>query len=103
MALPSVHHKMKRIYAEMVLTHQVILPLVGHGHLFWSRSSTDVILQRGKQFGISRNVCNVHWNSDVLAGRMMGAAAVARLHANEAFQVDLRAAKDEVRVLRSMQ
>ncbi len=65
--------------------------------------NTDVILQRGKQFGISRNVCNVHWNSDVLAGRMMGAAAVARLHANEAFQVDLRAAKDEVRVLRSMQ
>lgn len=60
---------------------------------------TDAILQRGKQFGISRNVCNVHWHSDVIAGRMMGAAAVARLHANEAFQVDLRAAKDEVRVL----
>jgi acid phosphatase (class A) len=43
---------------------------------------TDDILQRGKQLGISRNVCNVHWNSDVVAGRMMGAAAVARLHAN---------------------
>ena len=38
---------------------------------------TDEILERGKQFGISRMVCNVHWYSDVVAGRMMGAAAVA--------------------------
>jgi len=36
-----------------------------------------VILERGLQFGISRNVCNVHWHSDVVYGRMMGAAAVA--------------------------
>ena len=26
----------------------------------------DVILERGKQFGISRNVCNVHWHSVAL-------------------------------------
>jgi len=56
----------------------------------------NVILERGKQFGISRNVCNVHWHSDVVAGRMMGAAAVARLHANPVFLADLTAAKAEV-------
>lgn len=56
----------------------------------------DVILKRGIEFGISRNVCNVHWHSDVVAGRMMGAAAVARLHANEQFMIDLKAAKAEI-------
>ena len=59
----------------------------------------DAILERGKQYGISRNVCNVHWHSDVLAGRLMGAATVARLHANEQFEIDLAAAKEEVSFL----
>jgi acid phosphatase (class A) len=61
---------------------------------------TDAILERGKQFGISRNVCNVHWHSDVVFGRMMGAAAVAALHANTDFAIDLEAAKKEVELLR---
>ncbi len=61
----------------------------------------DVILERGKQFGISRNVCNVHWHSDVVYGRMMGAAAVAMLHANTDFMIDLAAAKEEVKVLKN--
>lgn len=56
----------------------------------------DVILERGKQFGISRNVCNVHWHSDVVYGRMMGAAAVAVLHSNTDFMIDLKVAKEEV-------
>lgn len=56
----------------------------------------DAILERGKEFGISRNICNVHWHSDVVSGRMMGAAAVARLHANPDFLIDLEAAKEEV-------
>ena len=61
---------------------------------------SDAILERGKQFGISRNVCNVHWHSDVVAGRMMGAAAVARLHANADFLIDMAAAKKEIEALR---
>jgi len=56
----------------------------------------DVILERGKQFGISRNVCNVHWHSDVVSGRMMGTAAVAMLHSNTDFMIDLEAAKKEI-------
>lgn len=60
----------------------------------------DAIMERGKQFGISRNVCNVHWYSDVVYGRMMGAMAVAILHANSDFLIDLAAAKEEVHSLK---
>ena len=46
----------------------------------------DAILQRGREFGYSRVVCNVHWQSDVEAGRTMAAATVARLHADPALR-----------------
>ena len=49
-------------------------------------SRADAILQRGREFGHSRVVCNVHWQSDVEAGRFMASAAVARLHADPAFR-----------------
>ena len=58
---------------------------------------TDALLARGLAYGDSRMVCNVHWQSDVTAGRLMGAAAVARLQANENFRADLEAAKVEYR------
>ena len=45
-------------------------------------------------------ICNVHWNSDVEAGRFIGAAAVAKLHSNKDFLIDLEAAKKEVSSLR---
>jgi acid phosphatase (class A) len=61
----------------------------------------DAILARGRAFGESRNVCNVHWHSDVLEGRFMGAAAVARLHADPAFQAELKAAKAEYASVRT--
>ena len=57
---------------------------------------TDEILARGRAFGESRMVCNVHWQSDVNEGRFMGAATVARLHANTEFLADLDRAKREV-------
>lgn len=60
----------------------------------------DVILERGKQYGISRMICNVHWHSDVVAGWMMGAATVARLHANADFLTDMAAARKEVEALK---
>ncbi|WP_319524524.1 phosphatase PAP2 family protein [uncultured Desulfosarcina sp.] len=55
----------------------------------------DAILARGRAFGESRIICNVHWHSDVVEGRFMGAAAVARLHADPKFCADLKAAKAE--------
>ncbi len=60
---------------------------------------TDAILARGREFGQNRVVCNVHWQSDVNEGRTMGAATVARLHADAGFLADLDAAKTEVKRL----
>jgi len=62
---------------------------------------TDAILARGREFGQSRIVCNVHWQSDVTEGRFAGAAVVARLHAEPAFLADLEAAKAELADVRS--
>jgi acid phosphatase (class A) len=61
-------------------------------------SRTDSILARGRAFGDSRLVCNVHWQSDVNEGRVMGASTVARLHADAGFRADLDAAKTEYAV-----
>jgi acid phosphatase (class A) len=59
---------------------------------------TNAILARGVTFGESRLVCNVHWQSDVTQGMVMGASAVARLHADSSFQADLELAKTEYAV-----
>ncbi len=56
----------------------------------------NAILARGRAFGESRMICNVHWQSDVNEGRFMGAATVARLHADPVFLADLEIAKAEV-------
>jgi len=61
----------------------------------------DAILARGRAFGESRNICNVHWHSDVAEGRFMGASAVARLHADPAFRAELEAAKAEYEAVRA--
>jgi len=61
----------------------------------------DAILARGRAFGESRNICNVHWHSDVVEGRFMGSAAVARLHADPAFRAEIEAAKAELAAVRA--
>jgi len=61
---------------------------------------SDAILARGRAFGESRMVCNVHWQSDVAEGRVVGAATVARLHADPGFRADLEAARAELGVVR---
>ena len=61
-----------------------------------SPGETDAILARGLAFGESRNVCNAHWHSDVVQGRVVAAGAVARLHADPAFLADLESARNEL-------
>jgi acid phosphatase (class A) len=61
----------------------------------------DALLARGRSFGESRLVCNVHWQSDVIEGRAVGAGAVALLHANPTFKADVDAAKREIEALRA--
>ncbi|QJD30277.1 acid phosphatase [Methylococcus geothermalis] len=61
-----------------------------------SPGQTEEILARGRAFGLSRIVCNVHWYSDAIQGRNMASATVAKLHANPAFLADFKAAKAEL-------
>jgi acid phosphatase (class A) len=61
----------------------------------------DQVLARGRAFGQSRVVCNVHWLSDAEEGRVMAAGVVARLHADETFRADLAAAKAELAKVRA--
>ncbi|MBW2297055.1 MAG: phosphatase PAP2 family protein, partial [Deltaproteobacteria bacterium] len=58
------------------------------------------IITRGRVFGESRKICNVHWHSDIVAGRLVGASVVARLHADPTFIADLEAAKAELASVR---
>lgn len=59
------------------------------------------LLQRGHAYGQSRMICNAHWNTDVLSGRIMGAATVAKLRDIAAFRADLTAAKADVAAARA--
>lgn len=77
----------------------------GHSALGWGWAlvltelvpgKTDAILARGRDFGQSRLVCDAHWQSDIDAGRVIASAAVARLHASEAFERDVAAARAEI-------
>jgi acid phosphatase (class A) len=77
----------------------------GHTSIGWgwalilielSPDQTDAIAARGRSFGESRNVCNVHWYSDVVAGRLVGAAAVAKLHDNKQFLTAMDAARADI-------
>jgi acid phosphatase (class A) len=61
----------------------------------------NAILARGRKFGQGRVVCNVHWQSDVDEGRTVGAAVLARLHAETTFREDLEAARSELAAFRA--
>lgn len=58
-------------------------------------SRADAVLQRGRDFGQSRLICDAHWQSDIDAGRVIAAATVARLHGEPVFRADLEAARAE--------
>jgi acid phosphatase (class A) len=82
----------------------------GHSAVGWSWAlvlaevapqRSDALLQRGRAFGQSRGICGVHWQSDIEAGRLIGAATVARLHTHAGFTAQLAAARDEVARMRS--
>lgn len=60
----------------------------------------DEIMKRGYEFGQSRVICGAHFQSDVDAGRIVGAAVVAALHADKGFQKQLAKAKKELAALK---
>lgn len=57
------------------------------------------LVARGRAYGDSRRICNVHWLSDIEEGRVVASAVVARLNADPAFRADLDAARAEVAAL----
>jgi acid phosphatase (class A) len=82
----------------------------GHGMIGWSwglviseaaPDRASAILARGRTFGDSRIVCGVHFQSDIEAGRYLGAAMVSKLHQNAEFMRDLETAKAEVAASRA--
>ena len=76
----------------------------GHTALGWGTAlalaeaipeKQDTILRRGYQYGESRVIGGVHWQSDVEAGRLCASAAIARMHVNVQFEEDVAAARAE--------
>jgi acid phosphatase (class A) len=64
------------------------------GELAPSRASG--LAEAGREIGDSRVICGVHYQSDVEAGRLLGAVMVAREHADPAFRADFAAAQAEL-------
>lgn len=60
----------------------------------------SAILERGRAYGESRVVCNVHWYSDVLSGQLVGAAAYARLQDNAGYKAAMAAARRDIAAAR---
>jgi len=82
----------------------------GHSSIGWAWAlvlteiapeRSDAVLQRGRAFSQSRAICGVHWQSDIEAGRLTGAATVARLHANPVFMAQMQAARREIAAART--
>lgn len=82
----------------------------GHASIGWAWALTlaevaperaDAILARGHAYGESRVICGVHYRSDVDSGRIVGAATVARLHADPVYAAQVALARKEVEAARA--
>lgn len=103
---PFVAHSEGTCYPpdEELLRHDGSYPS-GHSAAGWGWAlvlaelvpdRADAILQRGRDFGQSRVICDAHWQSDVDAGRVVASGTVARLHADPGFQADLQVVRQEL-------
>src|SRR5512139_660380 len=82
----------------------------GHASLgfVWAEVLAEVVpdraaelRERGYQFGQSRVVCRLHYQSDVDGGRAVGAAVMPALRANAGYRADVAAAKLEAQQARA--
>jgi len=60
------------------------------------------LIRRGRSYGHSRVVCNVHWYSDVVQGQALAASLAAVLNAHPEFSRDVMKAREEVMRARSL-
>lgn len=77
----------------------------GHTAIGWTQAlvlaqvspaNADALFARGRAFGESRLVCNAHWQSDIIEGKVVAAATFALLQNNAAYQQDVSLAADDV-------
>jgi len=82
----------------------------GHAALGWAwglvltevaPDKANALIKRAYEFGQSRVVCGVHWQSDVDAGRLVASGVVAQLHSNADFNAQLAEARKEVEAARA--
>ena len=62
----------------------------------------DTILRRGFEYGENRIIVDAHWQSDVTAGYLCAAAAIARAHCEPVFEQDICAARAEYARLKGL-
>jgi acid phosphatase (class A) len=91
---PNYHHSYPSGFAALGWAYALILSEIAPGN-------AEALLAKGLAFGESAVICNLVWYSDVVAGRLLGAALVARLHAEPEFLKNLLAAKEELAVVRA--
>ncbi|MBO6257857.1 MAG: phosphatase PAP2 family protein [Succinivibrio sp.] len=60
---------------------------------------SNLILERGYEYGRSRVICGFHWQSDVENSRLLAGVIYSALHGNNAFLKQLKKAKDEFKSL----
>ncbi len=77
----------------------------GHSMIGWSwglvlselaPDRAEILMENARDFGESRVICGVHYESDIEAGRRLASAMVAREHADPVFWADLAAARIEL-------
>jgi acid phosphatase (class A) len=77
----------------------------GHSMIGWSwglvlselaPDRAETLMENARDFGESRVICGVHYESDIEAGRRLASAMVAREHADPVFRADMAAAKLEL-------
>jgi acid phosphatase (class A) len=82
----------------------------GHASIGWAWAlvlaeaapeRADAIFARGLAYGRSRVVCGVHWQSDLEAGRIIGAATVSRLRSNPVYVAQVAEARREIAAARA--
>ncbi|EEW3159071.1 phosphatase PAP2 family protein, partial [Escherichia coli] len=78
----------------------------GHSTNGWSMAlilsemvpeKSEQILRKGFDYGQSRVICGAHWQSDVDAGRVLGASVLSKLKSNHEFNKSFNEAKKEIR------
>ena len=77
----------------------------GHASIGWAWAlalaeiapdRANALFARGHAFGTSRAICRVHYATDIEAGRLVGAATIARLHAEPVFVAQMAEARAEI-------